>query len=1225
MSISARQAELFAGESWQSIYQSFSRINFNATDPVSINRALQDYIRVNYPENFNDWIVSSEFVAIIDLLSWLAGTLAFRTDLAARENFIDTAEARESILRLARFLSYNPNRCQPATSVLKVIDVATDDDVFDSFGANLANTTITWSDSNNPNWFEQFTAVLNNAFIPTNPFGVPLKDGTVASIPTQLYRMNNIADDSRYNFSATAGGNSMDFEVCNGDFTDGGVLFERPPNPKNAFHIFYLNDGNGNNSSRTGFFLLFKQGTTYSHTFNIPVPVENQLLDLDAINVNENDVWVQTIDDGGKVQLDWVKVPALINANVTFNDLPTSQRNIFSVLTRDNDQISIRFSDGRFGNAPIGNILVTYRVSSGLIYQIKPLEINNITLSIGYTNQLGAPKTLTITFSLYENVANAAVAETVEQIRQRAPQVYATQNRMVTGEDYQAFPLSSNLAAKIKAVNRVYSGQSRYIDLHDPTGTYQDLSLFADDGILFTNPRGSYLEVPTSLNKSSQDILDSYLIPVLDQPTATALIADVLMQNVLKGSILALQPNFWTTSNADLFETTGWFSNRDPLLQPGAVVQFSIAGVPTWVAVISIDGAVTDVPALNTAGPVTLAKEVPTGSTVLTILPSASVLPSSDVNNIIIDRLNRKLSFSLWYDYSNEASIAGPVWRVGDAQPDFGNPSATLIGTQLLVMLVNYRQSYAGQNASIGLWQMNARGLGYIFESINDIEWFDNGQRGLAQATGAAVQDLVRIMRINRNMNDPAGYALTSDYNLAIDRLWLYPDGTPEPRRTTVVLYDSDEDGYPDHPDTFYKLIAYGFPYVTLNESQAGDFVLTIGTTGSIRIGQTVSGPGVSVGTAVTSKTATAISLDTPLSATVPVKTTIMIGDPVSTYLFWSNADNPPYDQPIYNVWGYDDETLRSSDRPPIGTVGFQVNAASRVDVESFWVYGSDGWQPDAVNTYRYGRGRGPNVAMYWKTASGIVTPNSEAINFHWKHYASSSHRLDPSPTNIHDIFVLTFAYDTQVRQWIAAGALASDVPVSPTELDLRLAFASMEDFKMFSDELVWRPVRYKFLFGATADPELQAQFKVVRMPDPSVSDGEIKSQIINSINTYFAVANWDFGETFYFTELAAYIHQQLAGRIGSVVLVPLASDAIFGDGFEVPCRSDEVFISTAQVSDIVLIPSNTSVNLRIGSRTLQTVKTVQASPSPTPTPAPSPTTSFAIGKSSIGGPDPIG
>ena len=32
-------------------------------------------------------------------------------------------------------------------------------------------------------------------------------------------------------------------------------------------------------------------------------------------------------------------------------------------------------------------------------------------------------------------------------------------------------------------------------------------------------------------------------------------------------------------------------------------------------------------------------------------------------------------------------------------------------------------------------------------------------------------------------------------------------------------------------------------------------------------------------------------------------------------------------------------------------------------------------------------------------------------------------------------------------------------------------------------------------------------------------------TQVIEAVNEYFDVANWDFGETFYYTELSAYIH----------------------------------------------------------------------------------------------------
>lgn len=1122
MTVSARQSELFAGETWTTLYQAFQSINFNATDPVSINRALRDYIRINYPESYNDWVTSSEFVAILDLLSWLAGVLAYKSDISARENFIDTAEARTSILRLARFLSYNPSRCRGANGVLKIIEVETDNDVYDSFGINLANNGILWNDPNNANWYEQFTQVLNDAFVTTNPFGVPLKEGTVAGITTQLYRINGLASQSGFGFSANVSGINMDFEVANGDFTDGGTLFERTPNPNNAVQLFYLNDGEGNTSPRTGFFLLFKQGTTTQQAFSIAVPIENQLLDVSSTNINQTDVWVQTIDDDGSVIVDWTNVPTVLDSNITYNYLPVDQRNICAILTRDNDQISVRFSDGRFGNAASGTIQITYRVSNGLTYVINPQEIDNIQLRVAYTTINGAPKNLLLTFSLFETVANAASSETIEQIRQRAPQVYATQNRMTSGEDYNSFPLATNLAVKISAVNRVYSGQSRYIDLHDPTGTYQDLNLFAEDGIFFDDITDTYFEVPALLNKTPEQIISSYIITALEQYITSNLLRDVLLQNTryIVGTDPTIQWSTgssidvstlgltWTQSNADLFETTGRFSGPLNLIQPGSMVQFMLSGtaVPTvqWVGVVDIQGTI-DAPLIkNTAGTVTLASEVPTGSTVMAVLPTVSVTLSDSVVATITDNLTKKLSFTLWYDYYNANASSGPTWVVQLPASDFGPPEPALEGNLFLVMTVNYVS---------GIWRINSRGLRYVFESINDVEWFDNGQRALAQQTGEAGQDVVNVLRINRNLQDERGYALPEDCPLYIDRIWLYPDGTPEPRRITVAYGDSNSDGVPDTPDLYYKLVS---------------------------------------------------------------------PEPINTYLFWSNINNQPYDSPIYGVKVYDNYALLQADKPTIGTVGFQIAGPSYLSDNTFFLYTPQGWQQDSTNSFRYEIGRGPNVAAAWVTASDIRIPIGDQLIFQWKHYAPSTHRIDPCQTNCIDIFVLTSAYDTAVRQWIANGADPEKVPQAPTELDLRLAFSPIEQFKMFSDTIIWRPVRYRFLFGNGAPDELRAQFKVVRLPNATVSDGEIKSRIIAAMNTYFDVTQWDFAETFYYTELAAYIHQQLVGLIGSIVLVPMAAEAAFGDGFEVTCRADEIFISTAQVSDIVMISSNTAMNLRI-------------------------------------------
>ena len=131
MSQIVRQNNLFAAEDWKTIYRSFSQANFTAYDYDSIRSTMLNYISVNYPEDFNDYIQSSEFIAIIDLVAFLGQSIAFRTDLNSRENFLDTAERRDSIIRLAKLINYRSKRNVPARGILKITKVAPQNLFFD--------------------------------------------------------------------------------------------------------------------------------------------------------------------------------------------------------------------------------------------------------------------------------------------------------------------------------------------------------------------------------------------------------------------------------------------------------------------------------------------------------------------------------------------------------------------------------------------------------------------------------------------------------------------------------------------------------------------------------------------------------------------------------------------------------------------------------------------------------------------------------------------------------------------------------------------------------------------------------------------------------------------------------------------------------------------------------------------------------------------------------------
>ena len=102
MSSTDRQNRLLVAEDWKRIYQSYRNADFKSYDFDNLRRTMINYLRQNYPEDFNDYIESSEYLALIDMIAFLGQNIAFRTDLNARENFLELAERREFIIVLRK-------------------------------------------------------------------------------------------------------------------------------------------------------------------------------------------------------------------------------------------------------------------------------------------------------------------------------------------------------------------------------------------------------------------------------------------------------------------------------------------------------------------------------------------------------------------------------------------------------------------------------------------------------------------------------------------------------------------------------------------------------------------------------------------------------------------------------------------------------------------------------------------------------------------------------------------------------------------------------------------------------------------------------------------------------------------------------------------------------------------------------------------------------------------
>jgi hypothetical protein len=206
-------------------------------------------------------------------------------------------------------------------------------------------------------------------------------------------------------------------------------------------------------------------------------------------------------------------------------------------------------------------------------------------------------------------------------------------------------------------------------------------------------------------------------------------------------------------------------------------------------------------------------------------------------------------------------------------------------------------------------------------------------------------------------------------------------------------------------------------------------------------------------------------------------------------------------------------------------------------------------------------------------------------LKFQYTHSANYESRVDPGSSNVMDVFVLTKGYDTSFRQWLnGAGTIK---PLAPSSDELYNTVApSLNLIKSISDEIIYHPVSYKILFGPTAEEDVQASFKIVKNAGQVLTDNEAKARVITAMNQFFALENWDFGDTFYFTELATYVVNQLAPDISNFVIVPRQSGLNFGSLFEIKSATDQIFINGATVNDIEIISGITSSAIKSTSST---------------------------------------
>jgi hypothetical protein len=1455
-----RVDNLFASESWSAVYTAYTNISLKSYDFDTIREALLAYVKTTYPDKFNDFIASSEFIAILDLVAYLGHSLAFRLDMNTRENFLDTAERKESVLRMAKNLGYLKTRPINARGFMKITSVTTSQNVFDNAGDSLANTTIGWNDANDTDWYEKFIIVLDSALAKNSKILDPIATVDVLGIENNIYEVNENTTGKAisYPFTSDVAGSTRLFETIKVSVNNDAII-ENEPNIANNFTIVNRNDNLGPASDRTGFFVYSKAGELKFQDFTYNVKLSNIIKNITNINISNSDVWLQKIDNNGRYFSTVNIVDNESKETAIYNSLKNGTGDLASITTNVDNSIKINFPDGVFGNAAYGNYRVWYRQVENQNFTVNANDIDNVSITVPYIGEDDRPYNLTLTMSTTRDFSENYAAETFESVRQIAPRAYYSQDRMVNAQDYNIYPLTlgSNVITKSKAVNTTFAGNSRFFEMDDVTGHHSNVSAIGTDGSIFLEDDN--VTMGLSFNRENNQVdnfIRNKITEVIKHPSLMNLYYCANMHNP-NSVITDPDLNFTTRSTQrSIIDVSSSVPYNTVYIYPGdhILVNSGNENTMTWTNVANIESSVAGAAMDSYFIDYLLPED--TGTIDRIVRGYRTRLEDSEINNIKINKIEdlSVQNFTIMFESGTNTNVWG--WRLHDELID----PPLVAGTDVFIKFTyvpgireneaSYTAKFTGKkivfdstkqikfhynntksvvNNETKLAERDSLFLKYYTTINNTAEENSENQTihigtgdlkdiiiendaatfnvGWGNTPGSVItntfvdtSDCLEVVENVHTLVSPGGetYDITPDSSTTIGISPTYTvaytvdnlssklstesfDGnididTIDPNsaivsagasvvsfgvasisnsaasNTASTVYSSTytdsqlvSNGFKGEvSDTYFDIAAANGNFAWIDESE-------VIATGKTRYNATNSDFGVqtefftqfdgsntyqftfddlsSTGFAIQNDTNDGSDPDSPdldiywkqyafaeINFTAPdvapdnftlkdstgtdidLKHCEIILTAPDTYkiLFWTVDPNGGENNQITvsNVGGtanlsdfkvqltrnvrciqiarnssytdvetyivdkyitpagyvdYSKVKLSSSDitRNPHGMlevfsnedvynnannlgdvsilnfshivletytdeknieyerVSNRVVAYNETQIDSipetavirFFISKSDillsdgiwqektssGWEQLSTDRYELVDPDKNDSIIYngvnYRIVLGRSYVEDKFMTFRWDHYADIDKRIDPSTSNIIDLYILSTDYVRRVNTWINSG-FSNIIPAEPTNYELTKVMQSIETKASISDHISYIPVKFKYLFGSFAAAENQAVFKVVKKAGTAYSESEIKSAVANAVNTFFDIDNWDFGETFYFSELASYVHRTLPDYISSIIVTPKYQTGEFSNLLSISSEPTEIFLSLTSSADVKIISSIVAAEL---------------------------------------------
>tara|TARA_R110002020_G_scaffold149972_4_gene326478 strand:+ start:11729 stop:13531 length:1803 start_codon:yes stop_codon:yes gene_type:complete len=408
-------------------------INYLARDFESIKDSLVAYAKRFYPNEFNDFTEASFGSFLLDAVAYIGDVTSFQLDYQANENMLDSAINRDNIIRLARQLGYKETLSPNITGFISLyVDVPAADS---NAGPNTNYLPIVKAGTS-------FSSTEGAVFVLTEDVDFSLEDtqfvvsevNSTTGIPSKYAAKRN---------AAVVSGLVTTSEIIVPDRSGLNTFYNLELEQPNIVEIISVVDLEGNIyyqveslSQDVAYRGYINDNSTASRTLKVLKPfVAPRRFIVDQLDETTMMIFGNGKEDTSNV-LNSVNDPTNVILQKYGKDYISSAILDPTVLN-END---------KFGIGPSNTTLtITYRYNTtdSLSAGAKALnQIDNAVFSFSADATDEVLKDGVVTSLEVENerrIAGNNITLTDDEIKQATAGVYASQNRIVTLQDYQAF------------------------------------------------------------------------------------------------------------------------------------------------------------------------------------------------------------------------------------------------------------------------------------------------------------------------------------------------------------------------------------------------------------------------------------------------------------------------------------------------------------------------------------------------------------------------------------------------------------------------------------------------------------------------------------------------------------------------------------------------------------------------------------------------------------------